>query len=314
MYKICIIGIYFGKFPSYFNLWLTSCAYNNSIDFLVITDQYIDNLPANVKVINMSFYDFRNLVQSKFDFKISLERPYKICDFKPAFGIICDNFLHGYDFWGHCDFDMIFGDLRKFLTEDILNSYDKILTLGHLSLYRNTRENNNRFKLKGSLVGDYKKVFATDKGFAFDETNGIYQIYMYNNIPVYDKRIFADISSIYKRFRLAQNDVNYKYQVFSFNNGKVFREYLFNNKYYKDEFIYIHIKKPKDLKINFDYKSINNYYITNTGFYPKLNDTQLQDIKKYNNYPGILYEIYENMRFIINRKIRNFTKKVRKRK
>ena len=101
MYKICIIGIYFGKFPSYFNLWLTSCAYNNSIDFLVITDQYIDNLPANVKVINMSFYDFRNLVQSKFDFKISLERPYKICDFKPAFGIICDNFLHGYDFWGH---------------------------------------------------------------------------------------------------------------------------------------------------------------------------------------------------------------------
>lgn len=105
----------------------------------------------------MSFNDFRVLVQSKFDFPVSLERPYKICDFKPAFGLICSEYIQGYDFWGHCDFDMIFGDIRKYITDDLLNSYDKILPLGHLSIYRNNEENNSRFKLSGSLVGDYKK-------------------------------------------------------------------------------------------------------------------------------------------------------------
>ena len=163
---------------------------------------------------------------------------------------------------------MIFGDLRKYFTDELLNSYDKILPLGHLSLYRNNPENNNRFKLKGSLVGDYKKVFTTDKGFAFDETNGVYQIYNSNGFEVFDKRIFADISSIHKRFRLALKDVNYKKQIFSFDKGKVFREYFVNDKHNKEEFIYIHIKSQK-LKIHCSPESWDCFYITNTGFYEK---------------------------------------------
>ena len=31
--KVCIIGIYFGQFPNYFDLWLKSASYNYSIDF-----------------------------------------------------------------------------------------------------------------------------------------------------------------------------------------------------------------------------------------------------------------------------------------
>ena len=48
--KIAIIGVYFGKFPEYFDLWLESCKKNAKIDFFVFTDQEIVNKPKNVKV------------------------------------------------------------------------------------------------------------------------------------------------------------------------------------------------------------------------------------------------------------------------
>ena len=37
-YSICIVGVYFGKLPKYFNLWLKSCENNSDIDFLIIGD------------------------------------------------------------------------------------------------------------------------------------------------------------------------------------------------------------------------------------------------------------------------------------
>lgn len=74
----------------------------------------------------MSFEKLKELVQSHFDFQISLEAPYKLCDFKPAYGDIFKDYAEKYDFWGHCDFDMIFGNLRKFFNEDKLEKYDKV--------------------------------------------------------------------------------------------------------------------------------------------------------------------------------------------
>lgn len=309
MHKICVIGVYFGKFPRYFPLWLDSCRYNSTIDFLIITDEVIMNAPNNVKQINMSFEEFRVIVQSKFEFEISLERPYKICDYKPVFGVICSEYLSNYDFWGHCDFDMIFGNIRKYITKDILDSYDKILSLGHLSLYRNTEECNNRFKLDGSLIGSYKEVYTTDKGFAFDEIKGINQIYKKNNFPVYDDRIFADISSIFRRFKLALNDVNYNYQIFSFNKGKIQREYFIGGNYFNDEFIYLHIKKPKDLKIHGYSNEYDCYFITYSGFYKKNNDASLDEIKKYNDFYGVIYEKYEYIKYKVKGKYNKYLKK-----
>jgi len=306
VYKICIIGVYFGQLPEYFPLWMKSCKYNSTIDFLIVTDQEIKNNSPNIKVINTTFKEFKELVQSKFDFSISLDRPYKICDYKVAFGIIFDEYLKDYDFWGHCDFDMIFGDIRKFLPDSILSLYDKVLPLGHLSLYKNTIKNNNGFKLSGSHVGDYKAVFSSNKIFGFDETAGVLQIYRKNSLPVYEERIFADISEIYKRFRLALRDKNYKYQVFSFNKGKIIREFYENKVYKFDEFIYMHIKKPKNLKINFsNLDSTECFYITNKGFYPKESDTTINIIKMYNRHPGKIYEHFEKITYNIKRIIKS---------
>ena len=54
------------------------------------------------------------------DFEIVLNEPYDLCDFKVAYGEIFQEYLEPYDFWGFCDCDLIYGDIRHFLTEELL--------------------------------------------------------------------------------------------------------------------------------------------------------------------------------------------------
>lgn len=113
--KVVVIGVYWGEFPAIFPQWLHSCERNKTIDFLVVTDNNYDNLPANVTFINMSLSNFRKLAIKKIGMEeISLKRIYKICDYKPIYGCILEDYIKEYDYWGHCDFDMIFGDIRFF--------------------------------------------------------------------------------------------------------------------------------------------------------------------------------------------------------
>ena len=265
MKKIVIIGVYFGVFPKNYNLWLKSCEYNSTIDFKIFTDQDMKSNIKNVEYIKIDLNQFDKLIKKKIGKQYGIKYAYKCCDYKPAYGVILEDYIKKYDFWGHCDFDLIFGDLRKFITDDILTNYDKILPLGHLSIYRNTKKVNNRFKNNGSICGDYKEVFSTNKSFAFDEINGMGQIYYKNNYTFYDKRIFADISIIHKRFTLALGDKNFKKQVFYWENGHVYKSYLEDKTIKTEEYAYIHFKKRKYLNILFDYNKHNSFYICNDG-------------------------------------------------
>lgn len=310
MNKIAIIGVYFGNFPEYMNLWVKSCTYNKKVNFIIVTDQKNNIEAENIKYVHMSLIEFFKLASKKLNLNINVKRPYKCCDFKPVYGIILEDYIKEYEFWGHCDFDMIFGDIKKFITDDIMRQYDKILPLGHLSLYRNTKENNDRYKCYGSKVGNYKEVFTSDKSYAFDEINGIYSIYKENKFPFYDKRIFADISMIYYRFRLALKDRNYKKQIFYWEDGKIYRAYEVKKKIKKEEYIYIHFKKRKDMRVNI--KKINeleSFYITSTGFYPKKKGIpSIEEINKYNKYKGYTYECIELIKF----NLKNFIEKVKR--
>ena len=186
MKKILFICPYFGAFPNYFNLTLNSIKYNPTIDWLIITDitkQY--DYPNNVKIINMKFEELQKKVQSCFNFKINLNTPFKMCDFRPAYGIIFKEYLNGYDFWGHCDFDCIYGNLRKFLSDDILNKHERIYCLGHMSLYKNNDKINYMFKNKLDADTDYREIFTHDKSYSFDEM-GIIRILSDHNIKIYN--------------------------------------------------------------------------------------------------------------------------------
>ena len=78
-------------------------------------------------------------------FEIVVESGYKLCDFKPALGYIFSDYIKKYDFWGYCDIDIIFGNIRAFMTDDLLNEYDVISArhdylTGCFALYKNNQD------------------------------------------------------------------------------------------------------------------------------------------------------------------------------
>jgi hypothetical protein len=294
-------------------LFLQSCEKNVDIDFLIFTDNNIKSTSNNIKIINTDFILLKQRIGCLYDFPIALSTPYKLCDYKPAYGEIFKEELTGYNFWGHCDIDMIFGDLRKFITEQVLDSHEKIYQLGHLCLYKNTEENNGRYR-KGSGM-NYREVFGSDIICVFDEGMGIQQKYETFNIPVYLSRDYADINWGKNRFMLSDDFLtkeqkennNYADQVFYYDRGKVYRAYVLEDVIFAQEFCYIHLAKRK-LPIQFTGRH-ESFFITNKGFYPKLSDTlKLTEIRQYNKttWAKELFAALKYRRFIWRRRWRKY--------
>ncbi|WP_195921491.1 MULTISPECIES: DUF6625 family protein [Erysipelotrichales] len=310
--NICVIGIYFGKLPQYFNLWLKSAEKNSQIDFLIFTDCHYKKLPKNVRFINMRLSDVKKRADNVIGFEIELSKPYKCCDYRPCFGLMFKDYLQDYDYWGHCDFDMIFGDIMSYLKKFKIQKYDKFLSQGHLAFYRNTPENNNRFWMDGAVCGTQKEVFTLPKAFAFDETSGIGSIFKKNKYSYFDKRIFADITPIHNRFTLTGNDKNYDDQVFYWKDGKVYRSYVENSELKIEEFIYIHFQKRGNLEVH-NYNEINQcFFVTKSGFYPMNSEyATMMDIQKYNPYKSNIIEKYEEFIYQCKIWIFRFKRKIR---
>lgn len=279
--KNCVlISAYFGKFPSHFNLWLKSAGENKEFDFYIYGDCETKNLkavPNNVKFIYLTFDNMKAMIQSKFDFDIVLDAPYKLCDYKPAYGFLFEDDIKDYKYWGHIDIDTILGSLNKYLPE---HEYQKIYKFGHLCIYCNTYENNRRFMQPCGQ--NYKNVFTTSFITVFDELPGMNKKFDLLGIEQYSSNDFADIARRRKNFTLNSEICrkNYKYQIFYYDNGRILRDYFDGGKICTDEFNYIHFshRHPEDKT-----QGSNSFYITRFGCIKKNGKTTLDDIKKYNS-------------------------------
>lgn len=260
---------YFGKFPNYFHLFLKSCECNNSVNWTIITDNDENyNYPDNVQVYITSFYDLVQNIQSKFDFTISLDKPYKLCDYKPAYGYLFGEYLNGYDYWGYCDIDVIFGDLSKYLTPRVL-SYSKIFTLGHFTLIKNEKLYNELFMKEYHGEKYYKRVYSNPDSYNFDEVFqnkiNINMIFEDNKIEIFDKVYMADIYTKSSFFRIVKNDIvePLSSSFFVWDEGKLYRYVKKKNEIIQEEYMYIHLQKRR-MKIknrkNNIYKIIPNSF------------------------------------------------------
>lgn len=255
--KSIVFCPYFGKLPTNFNLWAVSCGYNTDFQFIVFTnDEEEYTVPSNVKIIRIEFEKFKNRIQQKFDFDISLDTPYKLCDYKPTYGYVFEEYTLGFDYWGYCDLDLIFGDLNKFLPK---KAYDKISNLGHLCLYRNTKEIRESFMSDSDSSIDYKDILANSIHFGFDEIGDYGINHKIKNIYPYEKYV-ADISCAREGMVIAEFDGKNFYprkgiRVFSFVNGRVFSNELEKNEIVQKEYAYIHLQKRKMInEVTCDYK------------------------------------------------------------
>jgi hypothetical protein len=195
--SIRLVVPYFGQRPAYFPLVVRSMAANPDISWILLTDQPVADPPPNVAVQSYTFEDLVNRVRSHFDFPISLERPYKLCDFRPAFGEIFADELAGYDFWGHSDLDVIFGRIRDHLPAAAFEA-DKILFNGNFSLYRNNAETAGWYRHEVGKV-DYRDAMTTPAAMHFDEWAGIYYIIEDLAAPAWHEDVIFDIS--FRRYR-----------------------------------------------------------------------------------------------------------------
>lgn len=97
MDSILIIIPYFGKFNNYFNLFLKSVSYNETIDFLIITDDVSNyNYPRNVKVLYSSFNDILKRIKNYFKENAKCDIPYKLCDYRPFIGELYKEYSKNY--------------------------------------------------------------------------------------------------------------------------------------------------------------------------------------------------------------------------
>jgi hypothetical protein len=188
---------HFGERPSYFPLVLRSMACNPDVHWLLLTDRPVPEAPPNVEVRVGTFGDLAARVRGHFDFEVSLERPYKLCDFRPAFGEIFREELLGYDFWGHSDLDVVFGRIREHLPPEAFEA-DKILFQGNFALYRNTPEAAGWFRHEVGSVS-YREAFTSPDAMHFDEWAGIYYIVEDLGVRCWQQDVIFDLS--FHRYR-----------------------------------------------------------------------------------------------------------------
>lgn len=297
MKKKCVLILpYFGQFNNYFPLFLNSCAANPSYDWFIITDNTFNyDYPLNVHVIRSTLEDVRKKACDIFGFEVALKTPYKLCDYKPAYGFLFEDYIQNYDYWGHCDCDLIFGNLEKFLSPLFEKDYDKLFAAGHLTIYKNTPLNNRRFMKDYAGRSLYKEAYTTDKIYVFDEDCigennpkllNVHAIFLDQKAKIYKQDLSMNVSTRFGKF------VNERYD---YNTRRfVCEQYIPRRYYWKDgnvlsfewikkenricvaEYLYIHLQMRK-MRVKFNMDSINNIEILPDRFIKRMRTPSNKD-------------------------------------
>lgn len=310
MKKAVFIIPYFGKLPYYFAMWVKTASENQDYDFWVITDDnsVIVN-SKNVKIINMPFAELTFIIQKKFDFSIGLKTPRKLCDFKPTYGYIFEKEIKDYQYWGYCDIDVVLGDLNTMIP--IEAGYDKLFVHGHMTLFKNTHENNRMFMTDINYPETYHSILSDSENHIFDETSDGLNInlifekskknsyYDYNiaDINPYSylfKRSLYDYGTSSKKNRRikAENIVN---QIFYWDKGKLFRYALDKSgTIVVDEFRYFHFQK-RNMQIG-DILKCNSFIIVPNKMIPFEGEITKKLIQEYTK-DKLIYPQYYRLKW-----------------
>ncbi len=151
-HSIAILIPYFGKWPEWIDLYFETLRRNTTIDFHFFTDCDTSLTGApNIIFHETTFRGYIQDAQEKLQVELNISNPYKICDLRPLFGTLHEDLFAKYGFYGWTDVDLLFGDIRSFYTDEVLDAHDVFSThsvriSGHLALFRNTAKNRNLYQ------------------------------------------------------------------------------------------------------------------------------------------------------------------------
>ncbi len=172
MQRICLISCFIGKLPDYLIYFTGSCKNNPDVDFLVLNDSIKNSYSdGNIRFQKADLNEISNLISEKLKTGIRLQSAWKLNEVKPLFGLLFQEELKRYDFWGWCDIDIVWGNIRNFLNDKTLNSYDIITTkknwtAGHFVLFRNNETTRYLFNRNKKII----ELLNSEKYLAFEES------------------------------------------------------------------------------------------------------------------------------------------------
>ena len=254
MKSVVLILPYFGKFPDIFPLFLKTAEKNPNINFLIISDSEENiNYPKNVIILSQTFSEFKQMMENQLGQTIALEKPYKLCDYKPIYGYVLSEQIKQYDYWGYCDCDLIWGDLYSFIEPLMEKGYDKIFASGHLTLYRNTQENNELFRTldEGEL---FSKISKDNQIYWFDEDykgkNNIHDLFLKSGKKVFTEDFSVnfniDTNCFQRKMYSSENrtyiDIPYEKEQYYWDAGKIYQVKKKEETLAITEYPYIHFQ------------------------------------------------------------------------
>lgn len=139
MLKKLLIVVWFGPYPIWLNKWVANMEVLKSqgFDYLIISNKEL----------------FEKRIKDKLGLETVIEEGTgKPWDFRPALGVLFEEEIKGYDYWGHTDFDCIYGDISKFMPDEELSGLElwsnhHNYVCGPWTLYKNCEKVNNCFYL-----------------------------------------------------------------------------------------------------------------------------------------------------------------------
>ncbi len=259
--RICFIIVYFGEFPVWFPAFLQSCKYNPQINWKIWSDATNSptDLPQNVSISQIDFAEFKSNAANVVDTEITFTNAHKLCDMKPMYGDLFHQNLREFDYWGHCDLDLIWGDIESFLARINYQNFDVISTrkltiCGHFTIYRNNESLNKLYQ----QVPGYRKIFNEPDYSGFDE--GYFSYHLYSQI----QNISSSIKVYWpKKYAVDWPELEYSPLGWFWKNGKIYGR---NN----SERIYLHFMKWKKSLREIDFQYIDDpseFKITRYGIW-----------------------------------------------
>ena len=170
--KALLIIPYFGSFGPWFPLYLHSLASQTTLDLLLLSDHSPPQLPPNARREEMTVDQLRERAAARLGTAVTLHRLRNICDLRPAYGLIFEEFARGYEYWGFGDEDVLYGDVDRMLAPHLDGTVDVVSPgtngkSGHLTLVRN-RPRTNELAMRDPT---YKDVLVSREHWAYDETS-----------------------------------------------------------------------------------------------------------------------------------------------
>ena len=169
--KVCIVIPYFGDWPEWAELFFETCRFNPSIHWIILNNcpDKAPFPPENIEIRYCTLSDLLRRAESALDISIAWDVAYKVCDLRLAFGHIFCDFFKNYSYYGWGDLDVVYGNMSKFLSEEVLSNdcvsfCDKHLN-GHLCIFRNTEATRYAYR----ALPDWRERMTNPEYTHFDE-------------------------------------------------------------------------------------------------------------------------------------------------